>query len=348
MRGMVLVAAALLAVPVEAQEVERISGREVAVYNLVGQVDIVRGSGSDVVVRIDRGGSDASELSIETGNIRGRETLRIIYPDDQIVYPEMGRGSSTSQSVRTDGTFGDGGSGRRDRVRIRGSGSGLEAWADLTIEVPAGQDFAIYVAAGEIHARDLDGDVRLDIGSGEITAMDVTGSLEADTGSGRLDIRGVNGDLTADTGSGQISVSDVVGSHVELDTGSGGITAVGIDADELNVDTGSGSVELSEILAPDVVVDTGSGSVEIELLSDVDHLEVDTGSGSVTVRAPADLGATVEIDTGSGGIDLDFPLQVRSVSRDHIEGQIGDGRGSIEIDTGSGTIRFIRGRNPVR
>jgi lia operon protein LiaG len=97
-----------------------------------------------------------------------------------------------------------------------------------------------------------------------------------------------------------------------------------------------------------VVLDTGSGSVDLELLTDIDRLEVDTGSGSVTIRAPEDLGASVEIETGSGGIDLDFPLEVRSVRRDRVEGRIGDGRGRIEIDTGSGGVRLLRGSRTLR
>jgi lia operon protein LiaG len=347
MRGMAFVAAALLTVPVGAQEVERLSGRDVAVYNLAGRVEIVRGSESDVVVRIDRGGADARDLMIETGEIRGRSTLRIVYPDDEIVYPEMGRGSNSSQSVRADGTFGDGG-GRGDRVRISGRGSGIEAWADLVIEVPSDRNFAMYLAVGEIDARELDGHIRLDTGSGRVTAADIRGALDVDTGSGRVEVRGVDGDLRVDTGSGRIDVFDVIGREIELDTGSGGITAAGLEADALNVDTGSGSVELTEVVSRDVVVDTGSGSVELELLTDIDVLEVDTGSGSVTVRAPEDLGAMVEIDTGSGGIDLDFPLEVRSVRRDHVEGRIGDGRGQIEIDTGSGSIEILQGRARVR
>ncbi len=93
------------------------------------------------------------------------------------------------------------------------------------------------------------------------------------------------------------------------------------------------------------MLDTGSGSIEIELLTDVDRLEVDTGSGSITVYAPADLGAEVEIETGSGGIDLDFPVEVRTVRRDHVVGTIGDGRGEINVDTGSGSVRLLRMRN---
>lgn len=348
MKRMIWVAAAaLVAMPVHAQDVERVPSRVAAVYNLAGNVEVVRGSGSDVVVRIERGGRDAAELRVETGEIRGRETLRVIYPADEIVYPEMGRGSNTSTSVRSDGTFSDGGNrGRGDRVRIRGRGDGLEAWADLTIEVPAGGEIEVYLATGEVIADGIDGDVSIDTGSGEVTAMDIDGSLEVDTGSGRVLARGVNGgDVIIDTGSGRVEVSDIRGREIEIDTGSGSVKGYGVEADILSVDTGSGSIELETVSANDVLLDTGSGSIEIELLTDVDRLDADTGSGSITVYAPAGLGADVEIESGSGGIDLDFPVEVRTVRRDHVVGTIGDGRGEINLDTGSGTIRLLRTRN---
>ncbi|MGE0160520.1 MAG: DUF4097 domain-containing protein [Gemmatimonadales bacterium] len=347
-RGRSIAAATLLiAAPATAQEVYRVAGTDVAIYDVAGRVDVRGGSGSEVVVRVTRGGADAAELSVETGEIRGRSTLRVIYPDDEIVYPAMGRGSNSTFSVRSDGTFGDGDrdSGRDsgDRVRVRGSGTGLEAWADLVIEVPAGITAAVYVATGRLSAQGVDSDLRLDIASGEVTATDVSGSLVIDTGSGDVSASRVRGGLSVDTGSGSVRVSEIVGDAVELDTGSGRVTASGLEAERVDVDTGSGGVEMLRVSAPSVVVDTGSGSVEIELLADVDLLEVDTGSGSVTVRAPADLGGTVEIDTGSGGIDLDFPLEVRSVRRDRVSGRLGDGDGMITIDTGSGSIRIVRG-----
>lgn len=345
-RMMGVVAAVLMAVPLSAQDVHRLSGRSVAVYNLAGQVEIVRGSGSDVVVRVDRAGSDARELRVEVGEIRGRTTLRVMYPHDEIVYSEMGRGSNTSLTVREDGTFSDGNTrSRGDRVRISGRGGGLEAWADLTIEVPAGRDLAVYLAAGEVTADGVSANVLIDTGSGSVSASAIDGSLDVDTGSGNITVRGVVGDLRVDTGSGRVDVSDVRGREIEIDTGSGGVKGYDLSADVVGVDTGSGSIELERVTAPVVSLDTGSGSIDIELMNDIDRLDADTGSGSVTVRAPAGLGATVEIETGSGGIDLDFPLEVRTVRRDHVRGTIGDGRGEINIDTGSGSIRLIRTRN---
>ena len=344
MKKMVWGVAALTAMPLGAQEVERVSGRDVAIYNLAGRVEIVPGSGSDVV-RIDRGGRDADELIVETGEIRGRETLRVIYPSDEIVYPEMGRGSNTSLSVRADGTFSDGGDRRGDRVRIRGRGDGLEAWADLVIEVPARAELDVNLAVGEVEARGVEADLSIDTGSGQVTALDIFGHLEVDTGSGSVAVRGVEGDLFVDTGSGRVEVSEVRGREIQIDTGSGSVRGYDLSANAVNVDTGSGSIELETVSAADVILDTGSGSIDIELLTDIDRLDADTGSGSITVRAPAGLGATVDIATGSGGIDLDFPVEVRTIRRDEVRGTIGDGRGEINIDTGSGSVKLLRTRN---
>ena len=338
--GILAVALALGAVGARAQDTHRIAGAQVTVYNLAGHAEIVRGSGSEVVVKVTRGGADAARLDVETGEIRGRQTLRIVYPDDRIVYPEMGRGSRTSVNVRDDGTFWDG--SRGGRVEIVGSGRGLEAWADLVVEVPEGKDFALYTAVGDAEAHGLKGDIKLHTGSGSVEATDVTGSLDLDTGSGSAHASSVRGDLRVDTGSGSVTVRDLSGGSVKLDTGSGGVRGGGIQASSLRVDTGSGSIDLDEVTCADVMLDTGSGGVDLVLLSDVDRLDVDTGSGSVTIHAPADLGGEVDIETGSGGIDLDFAVEVRHVRRDHVTGTLGDGRGRIRIDTGSGTVRLLK------
>ena len=325
------------------QETHRISGDEVAVYNLAGTVEVVPGRGSDVVVRITRGGDDADRLEVEIGDVRGRQALRVIYPANRIVYPARGRSFNTTLRVREDGTFSDGGRGRSgDRVSVRGSGRGLEAWADMVVEVPPGTEFSLYLATGDSEVRDVEGRFRIDTGSGSVSVVDVRGSLTVDTGSGRVDVRGVSGDVNVDTGSGRVDLSQVEGESLNIDTGSGSVVGDGVIASEVRVDTGSGSIELEAVSAPRLYLDTGSGSVEVELLVDVDRLDVDTGSGSVTIRAPADLGGEVEIETGSGGIDVDFPVQIRSVRRDHMIGVLGDGRGTIRIDTGSGGIRLIR------
>lgn len=334
-----LLAVTVAALPLRGQESYRLGGGEVAVYNLAGEVEVVAGSGNEVVVRVTTAGADAGRLSVQVGEIRGMNTLRVLYPDDEIVYRHEGRSRFQSNlRVREDGTFGGGMGG--DRVTIRSGGSGLEAHANLRIEVPAGRALHLHNAVGEITAQGLRGDLSIDVNSGPIRVGDIQGNVSLDTGSGSIDARGIRGELEIDTGSGSVTVQDVEGPWVLVDTGSGGVDARGIRAERLEVDTGSGGIDLLEVSAPDVTVDTGSGSVEVELLSVVQNLEIDTGSGGVTVYLPANLDAEIEVDTGSGGIDVDFPVEVRTMRRNYFRGTVGNGSGRILIDTGSGGIRL--------
>lgn len=339
------VAAVAAAAPAVAQERFNVGGSDVAIFNLAGEVQVGPTRGGEVTVEVRRGGRDAQQLDIRVGDTGGRQTLRVIYPSHAVVYPGAGRGYNANIRVREDGTWGrdrDGWRDRGHRVEVSGRGSGLEAWADLSIGVPRGQRIDIYLAVGKITATNVDGTVRLDTHVGTVEATRMSGHLTVDTGSGSVLVRGMQGDLDVDTGSGTVRVSDIAGQDVGIDTGSGTVEARGVTARRIEIDTGSGGIQLLASSAADVRLDTGSGSVAAELANDIERLVVDTGSGSVTLRLPESLGASIDIETGSGGIEVDFPVMITRRARDELRGTIGDGRGSIKIDTGSGSVRIRR------
>ncbi|NIR34539.1 MAG: DUF4097 family beta strand repeat protein, partial [Actinobacteria bacterium] len=326
-----------------AQDLERyaFSGDDVAVYNLAGEVRLEAGTGPGVVVELVRGGDDARELRVEHGPIDGRQTLRVIYPSDRIVYPGMSRGSRTNLRVRSDGTFhGDRDGG--ERVTIAGSGGGLEAYADVRVRVPEGKRIAVHLGAGDVVVTSVNGEVLVDAGTSSIEATGTRGLLWLDTGSGRVSVRDAEGEVDVDTGSGSVEVYGIRGRRLRVDTGSGRVRGGEVAVDDLDVDTGSGSIDLDGVRAGDVRLDTGSGSVRLALLDDVTSLDIDTGSGGVTLSVPASLSARLELDTGSGGIDVDLPLQVLRSARDYLLAQAGQGTGSIRVETGSGGIRVRR------
>ncbi|HEY6853232.1 MAG TPA: DUF4097 family beta strand repeat-containing protein [Gemmatimonadales bacterium] len=343
-----LVAASGLA----AQTPERfpLSGDAVAVYNLAGILRVEAGSGADVIVELTRGGRDAAKLKIETGPVRDRYALRVIYPDDDIYYAaEGGYGNNSTLEVRDDGTFGDDGEHHRHswdggrRVRISSRGDGLDAHADLRVLVPAGKRVAVHLAVGRATISNVNGTLFVDVSSANVSATGTKGSLSIDAGSGNVDVSDAQGDLNLDTGSGDVSVNGVIGGHVSLDTGSGNATGGRIQADVLSVDTGSGDVEFAAVSSPDVKIDTGSGSVRLTLDGKLSDLDVDTGSGDVTLTVPPTLGGDIYIDTGSGGIDLGgLTVQVTKLEKDHVEGKIGTGTGHYKIETGSGEVRLVR------
>ena len=319
-------------------------GTDVAVYNLAGRARLVAGNGSAVQVAVNALGRDADDLKIEQGPIRGRTTLRVIYPGDRVVYPEMGRGSNTSIHVRDDGTFGGKNHGDwfgADQVKISGSGSGIEAHADLDVSIPPGQKFSLYLAAGEVTVTNVKGDLHVDTGSGNVSSTDTRGDLDIDTGSGAINVGGAEGDVNLDTGSGDVNVTGVNGDKLAVDTGSGAIRARQVSVTDLALDTGSGEVEVADVEADRIAVDTGSGEVALGLQKMARSIAVDTGSGDVTLRVPRSAGADISFETGSGGFDFDdLPVQMRKLESGSYRGKLGDGGSHVVIETGSGDFRL--------
>lgn len=327
---------------VQAQERYAIGGEHVAIYNLVGEIELTGTRSGQVTIEVSRGGRDAGDIRVESGTVDGRQSLRVIYPSDRVVYSGSGRSrwSGTTQlNVRSDGTWGGEGP-RGSRVRIASRGSGMDAHADLRIGVPAGQRVDLHLAVGRISAENVDGRVRLQTQSGRVEANRMAGALAIRTGSGAVRVDGARGPLAVSTGSGSVRVADARGDSVSIRTGSGGVTAESVTAPRVRLRTGSGRVRLERAVASAVHLNTGSGSIRAELLEPVDSLRIRTGSGSVTLDLARDLDATLAIGTGSGSINVDFPIQVTHQARRALRGVVGEGRGSVDINTGSGSVRL--------
>lgn len=326
-----------------------LSGDRVAVYNIAGELTIERGRGRDVEVEVTRRGADASQLRIETGTVRGIPTLRVIYPDDDIVYDggrERSRWGRTQSRIRDDGTWGSGNWSNGRQVTVRSSGRGLEAWADIRISVPDGQTLDAYLLVGELRATDVDGTLSLDVGAARVTAERIRGLLDVDAGSGGVVLRDIQSrQLTVDNGSGGVTFNDVRSDVCNLDSGSGGVTGTNVSCDRLDIDIGSGGVRLDEATLGTVTVDAGSGGVSLGMRQNPRSVAVEAGSGTVTLTMPSSLSASLDISTGSGGISTDFPVRTSSVERSRLRGTVGDGAARITIENGSGGVRLRRSGN---
>lgn len=323
-----------------AQSPERFTLRASAIeiHQVVGRVTVVQGSGSEVLVDVTRRGRDAGQVRVERDGDGG---LRIGPRDDDLVYPEL-RGGRVMGRVGRDGRVGggDGWFGGRS-VTIRREGSGTEAWSDVVVRVPRGQRVAVHVLAGWGEAKDVDADVVLDTHAARAVAERTRGRLVVDAGSGGADVREAEGDVTIDSGSGDVVLRDVNARRLVVDAGSGDVRGEGVRAPDLSLDTGSGDVRLARVEARTIRLDSGSGDVDLDLAADVDDVRIDSGSGSVTLRVPPALGAEVDVDMGSGGFDTQLPIRVSRSERRHLTGTVGDGRGRIVIDSGSGKVRMI-------
>jgi hypothetical protein len=327
----------------------QVGGGKVRIFNFAGKVDVVAGEGDAVVVEVRPGGKDAAKLGVTTlpAGDSGEASFIVTNPASRIVYPDgQGHGSRSRFDVAPDGRFGDGWgrwpAGKKRRVEIAGSGSGVEAWADLTVRVPRGRSVALHLGVGGVQVTRLEGGFRAQVAAGPVSTTGTRGELAIETGSGGVTVRDAQGDLAVSTGSGAISLDGLRGDRLRVETGSGGIRAVGVTGTEFSCESGSGSVDLLNVKSPKVRVESGSGSVRLRLGAGVDDLTVQTGSGGITLEAPDVIDAALMLETGSGGIHCELPVRVQKREDNHLEGLLGGGRGRIQLETGSGSIHVVR------
>lgn len=347
--------------------VPAMAGDAVRLSNLAGSVEIVAGSGGEVVIETTvhaNGGSDAKTAVLLEGmrweklDDRGDERWVLTYPVgeyDTFHYNPGGEGSARrSWSSSTTTRY------RGERVKMQTSRSGSSTptlYADLRITVPTGLTFELENAVGPIGARGVHGgDWTLDTGSGDVGLEEFAGQLMVDTGSGDVVLGTVRGETVVDTGSGDVEIAELIGNG-RLDTGSGDVRVRRVAAGTLVADTGSGDVYLAEGEAGRLELDTGSGKIRVlgveigTLLADTgsgdivvesslagaDRLDLDTGSGDVRILAGDDASFDVGFDSGSGELLVRYDdAELRRSGREVVGARRGSGTPTIRIDTGSG------------
>ena len=309
------------------------SGDNLTVTNLIGTIRVEGHGGSNFEVRVRVEGDAAAADLIRIETREGADAgLAVVFPVEQhtrYVYPELGGNSKTTFSLDDDGRGWMsrilGGVMGSDQIQVRGSGSGLRVWADVTVKVPSGGSLEVSHGVGSLEANGVSGELVLDVRSGSVAATDIHGDLNVDTGSGNVTVSEVTGELMVDTGSGNVEIESIRAVAINVDTGSGRVRATSVSADEVEIDTGSGSVVL-----------------ELDRMGD-GEFNVDTGSGSISVKLPPGASARLKADTGSGGIDLDLggAAQILHQDRDSLVAQLGDGGARVDLDAGSGSIRIF-------
>lgn len=325
--------------------------RELHVANLIGAIDVKQSADQVFKVTVDLRGADATPELVQM--LQQDSALNLVFPLDRnssFVYPAMGAGTRMTTTIhekdpeekswlrRTFGML----SGKR--LTVRGSGNGLEVWADVTVEVPAGRKLTLRHGVGDVGAADLRADLDLDSQLGTIRVDRLQGDLRADTGSGDVKCREVRGDLDVDTGSGRVELVDCEAGLARVDTGSGEVDVAGLSCNSLNIDTGSGGVRATSVATDEAVIDTGSGDVMFQLVRmGSGQFVVGTGSGGVELVLPVGASAKIMADTGSGDIESSVPGAAFEKLHDGTHRLVvGDGTADVKLDTGSGSVVVSR------
>jgi hypothetical protein len=310
------------------------SGGGVRLANLAGRIELVPGSGSQVVVEATvhaEGRNDGETQRLLQGmkwvrsrDREGREEWALSYPVEDYKafhYPRKSQGSDLPEflSFLENGYSSTHYRGEKVRIYSQRRSSAPTLYANLKIALPSGSHVAMRNVIGPVRGNGaLQGNLTVKTGSGDVQIVSHAGQLSIDTGSGDVTVGSVRGETSIDTGSGDVVVRRMVGNG-GVDTGSGNVSVIGVELEELEADTGSGDVTVRSSLAK------------------TRRLTADTGSGNVRITAGPGASFDIESDQGSGELIVGYADAVlRKSGRKVVGAKRGDGKTQIRVETGSG------------
>jgi hypothetical protein len=209
---------------------------------------------------------------------------------------------------------------------------------DYDVTVPVQTKLTSYTGSGNQSISGVQLPLTAKTGSGNITIENAGADTRIRSGSGDLKVNSVKGMLDAQTGSGSIRGYGIAG-QVVANTGSGDIEIEQVASGNARVGTGSGSVKLRGIKGG-LTVETGSGDIHAEGQPTADW-KVGTGSGTIGLKVPAQLSFNLDARTSSGRLTVNHPVTTQgAMSKNHIQGKVGNGGVLIDVHTGSGNVQI--------
>ncbi len=200
--------------------------------------------------------------------------------------------------------------------RVSGSRS-LSASVDYTITVPATASVAAKTVSGDVSVTGVRGEVRAESVSGDIDVAQTPNLATAKTVSGDVRAR----DIGSTTG-------------LTLSTVSGSVIATALKVRTLEAGSVSGDLDLSNLQIDRLMAKTVSGEIAFAgSLARDGRYEFHAHSGNVRLALAGATGFELDASTFSGSIRSDFPITLRTTTRD-------DGRNN---QGGRGSNRAIRG-----
>ncbi|HLJ29757.1 MAG TPA: DUF4097 family beta strand repeat-containing protein [Candidatus Angelobacter sp.] len=176
-----------------------------------------------------------------------------------------------------------------------------------------------HTGSGNIMVENIGADVRARSGSGDLRIDGVKGALDAEAGSGNIRGHGIAGGVSANTGSGTIEIEQVAAGNVRAEAGSGNVRLHGVQGG-LKAETGSG----------DITVDGNPTG----------DWRVGAGSGNIDLKIPSTASFNIDARTSSGSLKVNHQVTMQgSISRDHVQGKVGNGGALVDLHTGSGDIQ---------
>lgn len=277
---------------------------------------------ADTPIHLEHAATPTARVSI--GNVAGDVRVTAWDRPSVQVGGQLGDGSAPLAITGSNGDL-------SIKVQAKGGGGWLD-WGNsrhmepttLDVRVPRGATLDVRVVSAPLAVDGLDGGrITVNSVSGRVRINARTPSLDVESVSGNIELAGQADKAKLQTVSGDI-LAPVLGREAALETISGRIQASGGPWRTFKASTVSGSVQAAGGIAPG------------------GELRIDSMSGDLQLQLPAGSSASVHAESFSGDLRSDVGRVQRAEHGpgSSLDARIGDGDGSIKLETFSGNLRI--------
>lgn len=180
---------------------------------------------------------------------------------------------------------------------------------------------------GSVRVSEVEGAVRLRTSNGAVRTLNLRGNLDVQTSNGAVEIQSLDGNAVLRTSNGRIHADEVRGS-VDATTSNGGVTV------RIGKTEGSHPVK----------IETSNGGVDLTLAAENrSDIRVSSSNSGITLHLPQSTNARLVASTSNSSISTEFDVKTQgSLSKHHLEGDIGAGGPTIQLSTSNGGIRVLK------
>jgi DUF4097 and DUF4098 domain-containing protein YvlB len=148
--------------------------------------------------------------------------------------------------------------------------------------------------------------------------------IKCETSFGKVKLKNIAGDIDAKTSFGKIYAENITG--------------------KVRLDTSFGEVDCEAITTDDFTAKSSHGKMDIDF-SDACPADlraiIETSFGDVDVDIPPNFAGDVAVETSFGSVKTEVPITIKGeVGRTGLKGTIGQGKGTIVLNTSFGSIKI--------
>jgi len=197
---------------------------------------------------------------------------------------------------------------------------------DYTITAPHQVSLHAVSHNGKLEFTDLQGDIDGKTHNGQVACLLIQGAVSLETHNGDIDCQEITGPVKVITHNGEVK-----------------ILTVNAEPAAIEANSHNGEIECRDIRG-DLNIETHNGQVIIvysQAANSSPNVRAVTYNDNVHFTGPPGLSAQVNLSTHNGSVHSSLPVKIQGERSKHrIQGVIGNGEGTVELQSHNGFIRI--------